>query len=90
MSCFCAVGDGEWTTLVEEIDHEFFLASNLSPNSPYQFRLKAKNFIGWGEFSASTATIRTAAEGEIENGKNWFEEGNGKDVNKGGKGKEGW
>ncbi|KAK3866226.1 hypothetical protein Pcinc_028227 [Petrolisthes cinctipes] len=56
--------DGEWSTLSDSIEHEFFLASNLNPNSPYQFRVKANNFIGWGEFSASTATTRTTPPGE--------------------------
>ncbi|XP_016928763.3 obscurin isoform X6 [Drosophila suzukii] len=47
-----------WTTVADNIDHEFYLLHDLQPNTSYQFRLASKNRIGWSEMgipvSAST------------------------------------
>ncbi|EDW57066.1 GM15480 [Drosophila sechellia] len=47
-----------WTTVADNIDHEFYLLHDLQPNTNYQFRLASKNHIGWSEMgipvSAST------------------------------------
>ncbi|XP_043645488.1 obscurin isoform X5 [Drosophila teissieri] len=47
-----------WTTVADNIDHEFYLLHDLQPNTNYQFRLASKNRIGWSEMgipvSAST------------------------------------
>ncbi|XP_047481491.1 obscurin-like [Penaeus chinensis] len=56
-------GDTEWLTVSDNIDHEFFLVKGLTENSIYQFRVAAKNFVGWGDFSVGTAAIRTTAAG---------------------------
>ncbi|KAG7177807.1 Obscurin-like 6 [Homarus americanus] len=50
-------------TLAENIDHEFYLVKTLVAESVYQFRVAAKNFVGWGDFSASTAAIKTLPSG---------------------------
>ncbi|XP_023245574.1 obscurin [Copidosoma floridanum] len=44
----------EWQELADNIDHEFFLASGLKPNTSYNFRLAARNRVGWGEFGCPT------------------------------------
>ncbi|XP_017045137.1 obscurin isoform X2 [Drosophila ficusphila] len=48
-----------WTTVADNIDHEFYLLHDLQPNTGYQFRLASKNRIGWSEMGipvgASTA-----------------------------------
>uniref|UniRef100_A0A6P4FNS7 Muscle M-line assembly protein unc-89 isoform X5 n=1 Tax=Drosophila rhopaloa TaxID=1041015 RepID=A0A6P4FNS7_DRORH len=38
-----------WTTVADNIDHEFYLLHDLQPNTNYQFRLASKNRIGWSE-----------------------------------------
>lgn len=36
-----------WSTIADNIDHEFFLVHDLQPESKYQFRLSSRNKIGW-------------------------------------------
>ncbi|XP_071523603.1 protein Obscurin-like isoform X2 [Panulirus ornatus] len=55
--------DTEWKTIADNIDHEFYLVRGLTEESVYQFRIAAKNFMGWGDHSASTAAIRTSPAG---------------------------
>ncbi|XP_011291978.1 obscurin isoform X5 [Musca domestica] len=47
-----------WTTIADNIDHEFYLVHDLQPNTQYQFRLASRNRIGWSDMgipiSAST------------------------------------
>ncbi|XP_030557678.1 obscurin isoform X1 [Drosophila novamexicana] len=38
-----------WTTVADNIDHEFYLLHELVPNTNYQIRLASKNRIGWSE-----------------------------------------
>ncbi|XP_034109415.1 obscurin isoform X3 [Drosophila albomicans] len=38
-----------WTTVADNIDHEFYLLHELQPNTKYQIRLSSKNRIGWSE-----------------------------------------
>ncbi|XP_064554448.1 obscurin isoform X2 [Drosophila montana] len=38
-----------WTTVADNIDHEFYLLHELVPNTDYQIRLASKNRIGWSE-----------------------------------------
>ncbi|XP_075169287.1 obscurin isoform X4 [Haematobia irritans] len=38
-----------WTTIADNIDHEFYLVHDLQPNTQYQFRLASRNRIGWSE-----------------------------------------
>ncbi|XP_059224505.1 obscurin isoform X5 [Stomoxys calcitrans] len=38
-----------WTTIADNIDHEFYLVHDLQPNTEYQFRLASRNRIGWSE-----------------------------------------
>lgn len=49
----------DWTDLAENIDHEFFVVRNLSPNTEYQFRLAARNKFGWSDRSIPTPPIST-------------------------------
>ncbi|XP_073813115.1 obscurin isoform X2 [Musca autumnalis] len=38
-----------WTTIADNIDHEFYLVHDLQPNTQYQFRLASRNRIGWSD-----------------------------------------
>ena len=49
----------DWTDLAENIDHEFFLVRNLVANTDYQFRLAARNKIGWSDKSIPTQPVPT-------------------------------
>ncbi|XP_070068460.1 obscurin isoform X3 [Drosophila takahashii] len=44
-----------WTTVADNIDHEFYLLHDLQPNTNYQFRLASKNRIGWSEMGIPVA-----------------------------------
>jgi hypothetical protein len=41
------------------IDHEFFLVRNLCPKLEYQFRLAARNHIGWSDKGVPSAIVKT-------------------------------
>nr|XP_045591562.1 obscurin-like [Procambarus clarkii] len=56
-------GETEWETIAENIDHEFYLARGLAPETFYQYRVAAKNFMGWAELSAASAPSRTTPTG---------------------------
>ncbi|XP_049307131.1 obscurin isoform X3 [Bactrocera dorsalis] len=49
-----------WTTIADNIDHEFYFVHDLQPNTKYQFRLASRNRIGWSEMSIPL-TAETAA-----------------------------
>ncbi|XP_069964240.1 obscurin isoform X3 [Bactrocera oleae] len=49
-----------WTTIADNIDHEFYFVNNLQPNTKYQFRLASRNRIGWSEMNIPL-TAETAA-----------------------------
>lgn len=53
----------EWKKKADNIDHEFYLVTDLEPNTKYKFRLAAKNAIGWSELSVATAAIKTEGPG---------------------------
>ncbi|XP_017836914.1 obscurin isoform X3 [Drosophila busckii] len=38
-----------WTTVADNIDHEFYLLHELTPNTKYHVRLASKNRIGWSD-----------------------------------------
>ncbi|XP_054088791.1 obscurin [Zeugodacus cucurbitae] len=40
-----------WTTIADNIDHEFYAVHDLQPNTKYQFRLASRNRIGWSQMS---------------------------------------
>lgn len=50
-----------WTTIADNIDHEFYLVHGLKPLESYQFRLSSRNQIGWSEMGIPT-TVRTSGE----------------------------
>jgi serine/threonine protein kinase len=49
--------------VADNIDHEFFLVRNLSPNTDYQFRLAARNKFGWSDRSIGTQSVSTKEPG---------------------------
>lgn len=49
----------EWIDLASNIDHEFFLVRNLTPNTSYNFRLAARNRIGWSEPGIPTKLVKS-------------------------------
>jgi hypothetical protein len=53
----------EWLEVAKNIDHEFYVVHNLRPNVTYQFRLAARNRIGWSEKGIPTPLVRTKEEG---------------------------
>lgn len=55
--------DLEWTTQATNIDHEFYLLSDLGPLKSYHFRLAAKNSIGWSEQGVASTVFTTKATG---------------------------
>lgn len=57
------VVDTDWKDIANNIDHEFYLVHSLQPNHAYQFRLAARNRIGWSERGPPTDGISTAEPG---------------------------
>lgn len=49
----------EWQDAGSNIDHEFFLVKELKANTSYQFRLAARNRIGWSEKGIPTKLVKT-------------------------------
>jgi hypothetical protein len=49
----------EWVEVARNIDHEFFLVHGLEPGVSYNFRLSARNRLGWSEFGVPTRLMRT-------------------------------
>ncbi|KAK7869432.1 hypothetical protein R5R35_008161 [Gryllus longicercus] len=58
-----AADDVEWIDSASNIDHEFYLVSNLKPNTNYLFRLSCRNRIGWSEKGIPTKLIKTQEAG---------------------------
>lgn len=52
----------EWINVADNIDHEFFLVSNLTEKTNYQFRLASRNRIGWSDMGIPRP-ITTSAGG---------------------------
>ncbi|PNF42107.1 Obscurin [Cryptotermes secundus] len=53
----------EWLDVANNIDHEFYVIHNLRPSVTYQFRLAARNRIGWSEKGIPTPLVRTKEAG---------------------------
>lgn len=53
----------DWIDVASNIDHEFFVVRNLRPSVSYQFRLAARNKIGWSEKGIPTKLIKTKEDG---------------------------
>ncbi|XP_037951991.1 obscurin isoform X2 [Teleopsis dalmanni] len=57
---FKEINSDTWTTIADNINHEFYLIKNLKSDTHYQLRLSSRNVIGWSEMSgvidAVTAT----------------------------------
>lgn len=54
----------EWTKKADNIDHEFYLMTGLTPSKTYIFRLAAKNAIGWSDSGVPTAPVLTKVDGK--------------------------
>lgn len=54
--------DNTWHTIASNIDHEFYLVHGLKENTKYQFKLAARNHIGWSDMSIPL-TIDTQGSG---------------------------
>lgn len=57
------INDTDWKDIANNIDHEFYLVHSLQPSHSYQFRLAARNRIGWSERGTSTEGICTLEPG---------------------------
>lgn len=57
------VSDDEWTTVADNIDHEFYLVSGLQERHNYLFRLASRNKIGWSEMGIPSQIITTREHG---------------------------
>nr|XP_049692295.1 obscurin isoform X6 [Helicoverpa armigera] len=53
----------EWRDVANNIDHEFFVVRNLSPDTSYQFRLSSRNRIGWSDKGIPTHLVKTKNSG---------------------------
>ena len=53
----------DWVDLGSNIDHEFYLVRDLKPNTSYDFRLAARNRIGWSEKGIPAHLIKTREKG---------------------------
>ncbi|XP_066993446.2 obscurin isoform X3 [Anabrus simplex] len=53
----------DWLDAANNIDHEFYLLSNLKPSTNYHFRLSARNKIGWSEKGIPTELVKTKESG---------------------------
>ncbi|XP_043277218.1 obscurin isoform X4 [Venturia canescens] len=53
----------EWIDAASNIDHEFFLVRDLVPETSYNFRLAARNRIGWSEKGLLTNLVQTKPAG---------------------------
>ncbi|XP_076666422.1 obscurin isoform X4 [Andrena cerasifolii] len=53
----------EWIDLGSNIDHEFYLVRDLQPDTSYNFRLAARNRIGWSEKGIPSKLIKTRPTG---------------------------
>lgn len=61
----CRQGDSiDWSEVAGNIDHEFFLVRDLKANTSYNFRLAARNRIGWSEHGVATKLYKTRAKQE--------------------------
>jgi len=50
----------DWTECAfSNIDHEYFLVRNLAPSTEYQFRLAARNRIGWSDKGVPSGIFKT-------------------------------
>ncbi|KAG7203298.1 hypothetical protein KM043_010391 [Ampulex compressa] len=57
-------GDGiTWIDIGFNIDHEFYLVRDLKPDTSYNFRLAARNRIGWSEKGIPSKLIKTRPTG---------------------------
>ncbi|XP_055686187.1 obscurin isoform X7 [Lutzomyia longipalpis] len=55
--------DDTWSTIADNIDHEFYLVHDLEERHNYQFRLASRNKIGWSEMGIPTQIITTREAG---------------------------
>ncbi|XP_022821456.1 obscurin isoform X5 [Spodoptera litura] len=53
----------EWRDVASNIDHEFFVVRDLSPDTSYQFRLSSRNRIGWSDKGIPTHLVKTKQSG---------------------------
>ncbi|XP_023037819.2 obscurin isoform X1 [Drosophila willistoni] len=51
-----------WTTVADNIDHEFYLLHDLQPNTNYHFRLASRNRIGWSEMGIPVSGSTVAGD----------------------------
>lgn len=53
----------DWIDLASNIDHEFYFVRDLKPDTSYNFRLAARNRIGWSEKGIPSKLIKTRPTG---------------------------
>ncbi|OAD62661.1 Muscle M-line assembly protein unc-89 [Eufriesea mexicana] len=53
----------DWIDMASNIDHEFYLIRDLKPDTSYNFRLAARNRIGWSEKGIPSKLIKTRLPG---------------------------
>lgn len=53
----------DWIDVASNIDHEFYLVKELRANTSHQFRLAARNRIGWSEKGIPSKLIKTLEQG---------------------------
>ncbi|XP_029048165.2 obscurin-like isoform X4 [Osmia bicornis bicornis] len=53
----------DWIDVATNIDHEFYLMRDMKPDTSYNFRLAARNRIGWSEKGIPSKLIKTRPTG---------------------------
>ncbi|XP_033360525.1 obscurin isoform X6 [Bombus vosnesenskii] len=58
------LGDSvDWIDIASNIDHEFYMIRDLTPDTSYNFRLAARNRVGWSEKGIPSKLIKTRLPG---------------------------
>lgn len=58
--------DKDFTVVSESIGQEYYVISNLQPDSAYCCRIRARNRLGWSEWSFPSRFIKTKASGSAD------------------------
>lgn len=54
----------DWLDVAKNIDHEFYVVHELRSETNYQFRLSARNRIGWSDKGIPTDLVKTKEPGK--------------------------
>ena len=58
--------DHKWTVIADNIMHEFYIVSDLEPETSYYFRISARNRFGWSAHSNASEMVKTQAKDDSQ------------------------